>query len=263
VRLVDDLLEVSRITRGTLSLQTERVSLESIVQAALETSLPVINAGSHHLEVHLPDTPVWIEGDRVRLAQILSNLLNNAAKYSERGGRIAIDGAVDGETLTLSVADTGIGLSPEMIPRIFDMFSRGDRDSSYHQGGLGIGLALSRRLAAMHGGTIEARSDGLGHGSVFVMRLPVRAASHVPTQERAADEQRLSSAHPARRRQRRRGQQPRRHAAPAGRGRVAGRQRPGRARCVRGLRAGRRHPRHRNAAGERATTWRARCGPRA
>ena len=192
VRLVDDLLEVSRITRGTLSLQTERVSLESIVQAALETSLPVINAGSHHLEVHLPDTPVWIEGDRVRLAQILSNLLNNAAKYSERGGRIAIDGAVDGETLTLSVADTGIGLSPEMIPRIFDMFSRGDRDSSYHQGGLGIGLALSRRLAAMHGGTVEARSDGLGHGSVFVMRLPVRAASHVPTQERAAEEQRLS-----------------------------------------------------------------------
>jgi len=180
VRLVDDLLEVSRISRGTLSLRKERVEMAAVVRSAIETSEPLMAEAGHSLEVQLPPEPLWLEGDPVRLAQVLANLLNNAAKYSEDGGRITLRGeSRDGDAL-ISVRDTGMGIAPDMLPRVFAMFSRGHRDSGRAQGGLGIGLALARRLAEMHGGTLDGRSDGLGKGSEFLIRLPLAAAQDAP-----------------------------------------------------------------------------------
>jgi PAS domain S-box-containing protein len=184
VRLVDDLLEMSRISRGTLSLQRDRVELAAVVRNAVETSDPLIRAGGHELAVTLPPDPVWLRGDPVRLAQILANLLNNAAKYTDDGGHIALRASKDGEQAVISVRDNGIGIAPEALPRMFEMFSRGDRDSGRSQGGLGIGLALSRRLAQMHDGTLEARSDGPGTGSEFTVRLPLAKGAE---EQQAAD----------------------------------------------------------------------------
>ncbi len=176
VRLVDDLLEMSRISRGTLSLRRERVALATVVGNALETSDPLIKAAGHALVVELPEEPMWLEGDPVRLAQIVANLLNNAAKYTENNGRIVVQAWREGGDAAISVADSGIGIEPAMLPRLFEMFSRGNRDSGRNQGGLGIGLALSRRLAQMHDGTLDARSEGPGRGSVFTVRLPIADA---------------------------------------------------------------------------------------
>jgi PAS domain S-box-containing protein len=173
VRLVDDLLEVSRISRGTFSLRSERVELAAVVHHALETSQPVLAAARHALTVELPEDPVWLVGDTVRLAQILANLLNNAAKYTEDGGRIELRAWCLGDEAVVSVRDNGIGVAPDLLPRMFEMFTRGDRDSGRSQGGLGIGLALARRLAEMHGGSLVAHSDGPGLGSEFVVRLPL------------------------------------------------------------------------------------------
>ena len=177
VRLVDDLLEVSRISRGDFALRKERVELAAVMRNAVETSDPLIKAAGHYLAVALPDEPLWLDGDQVRLAQVLSNLLNNAAKYTDDGGRIALRAWRDGEHAVISVRDDGMGIEPEALPRMFEMFSRGDRDSARSQGGLGIGLALSRRLAEMHGGTLEAHSEGAGRGSEFTVRLPLAAAA--------------------------------------------------------------------------------------
>ena len=176
VRLVDDLLELSRISRGTLSLRKERVEVATIVQNAVETSEPLIHAAGHRLHVDVPRDPLWLQGDPVRLAQILSNLLNNASRYTENGGDITVRAVADKGWVAIHVQDTGIGIDPEALPRMFEMFSRGQRDSGRTQGGLGIGLALSRRLAQMHGGTLEGHSAGLGRGSDFVIRLPLVAA---------------------------------------------------------------------------------------
>jgi PAS domain S-box-containing protein len=173
VRLVDDLLELSRISRGTLSLRTDRVELATLVRNAVETANPLLQAAGHELVVDLPAGAVWVEGDEVRLVQILSNLLDNAVKYTESGGRIAIQARVEGAMLAISVSDNGIGIAADALPRMFEMFSRGDRDSARTQGGLGIGLALSRRLAEMHHGSLDARSGGIGQGSEFTVRLPV------------------------------------------------------------------------------------------
>jgi PAS domain S-box-containing protein len=177
VRLVDDLLEVSRISRGTFLLRKERVSLATVVRNAIETSAPLLQAGGHELVQQLPDEPVWLEGDPVRLAQILANLLNNAAKYTEDGGRVELHAWREGDQAVVSVRDNGVGIAPEMLPRLFDMFSRGDRDTGRSQGGLGIGLALSRRLVEMHDGSLEGRSEGVGHGSEFLLRLPLADAA--------------------------------------------------------------------------------------
>lgn len=177
VRLVDDLLEVSRISRGALSLRQETVELAAIVRNALETSDPLIHAAGHELVLDLPPEPLWLEGDPVRLAQILSNLLNNAATYTEHGGRIVVRAWRDGEHAAIGVRDNGMGIAPETLPRMFGMFSRGERDIARAQGGLGIGLALSRRLAQMHGGTLEATSDGVGKGSEFTVRIPLAAGA--------------------------------------------------------------------------------------
>jgi PAS domain S-box-containing protein len=185
VRLVDDLLEMSRITSGTLELRRERVELSAVVRNAVETSAPVIQSGQHRLDISLPGEALWIEGDPVRLAQILSNLLNNAAKYTPEAGSIAVDARRDGETLVIGVRDNGIGIAADGLARIFEMFSREGRDDVRAQGGLGIGLTLSRRLAEMHGGSIEARSPGIGLGAEFLVRLPLAsAAAASATQER-------------------------------------------------------------------------------
>jgi PAS domain S-box-containing protein len=176
VRLVDDLLELSRISRGTLSLRKEPVELATIVRHAVETSEPLIVASGQTLEVHLPPEPLWLQGDGVRLAQVLSNLLNNAARYSDSGGQVTVRGWSEDGQAVISVRDTGIGIEPDALPRMFEMFSRGQRDSGRAQGGLGIGLALSRRLAEMHGGTLDGYSEGTGKGSEFVVRLPLGAA---------------------------------------------------------------------------------------
>jgi PAS domain S-box-containing protein len=173
VRLVDDLLEVSRISRGKFSLRKERVELATVLRNAAETSEPLVREAGHRLEIDLPAEPLWLEGDPVRLAQILANLLNNAAKYTPDGGQISVRAWRDGDDAVISVRDNGVGIAAEALPRMFEMFSRGDRDSGLSQGGLGIGLALSRRLAQMHNGSLEATSDGPGKGSEFLVRLPL------------------------------------------------------------------------------------------
>ncbi len=173
VRLVDDLMEISRITRGSVSLQVERVALEAVVQSAVEAARPAIDAGQHRLSIELPERSPVLQADRVRLAQILANLLNNAAKYSPPGAAIVLRGRVAEDGLTLSVIDSGMGMEPAEIPRLFEMFTRGDRVRTSHQGGLGIGLALARRLAVLHGGSLDAVSAGPGKGSEFSLRLPL------------------------------------------------------------------------------------------
>ena len=176
-RLVDDLLEVSRITRGRIELRKAPIDLATVIRSAVENSRPAIDAGGHELAVSLPPGPVILEADAVRLAQIFGNLLNNAAKYTDPGGRIWLDARLDPDEVTVSVRDTGIGLPPDQLSTIFEMFSQIDRSETRARGGLGIGLSLVRSLVALHGGSIEARSAGLGAGSEFIVRLPRAAAT--------------------------------------------------------------------------------------
>jgi PAS domain S-box-containing protein len=172
VRLVDDLLEVSRISRGKIKLQKAPVDLAEIIATAVETSRPLIDAHRHTLAVSLPDRPVRVEADAARLAQVLSNLLNNAAKYTEDGGRIELIAKRVGNEALLLVRDNGVGIPPEILPRVFDMFMQVESSTDRSQGGLGIGLTLVRRLVEMHGGRVEARSEGPGKGSEFLASLP-------------------------------------------------------------------------------------------
>lgn len=172
VRLVDDLLEVSRITRGKIELKVEDVDVAEIIVSAVETSRPVIDKQRHRLEISLPTDTLCVKGDAVRLAQVFANLLNNAAKYTEPGGLIAVKAAVKESWIEVSVQDSGVGISPEMLPRVFDMFAQIERSKERSQGGLGIGLTLVKSLVEMHGGEIEAHSEGNGEGSRFVVRLP-------------------------------------------------------------------------------------------
>jgi PAS domain S-box-containing protein len=175
VRLVDDLLEVSRITRGQVELRREQVRLDVAINSAIETSEPLIRAGNHRLIVSLPDEPLLLDADPVRLAQILANLLNNAAKYSDKGGRIEIAARRDGDDALVTIRDSGDGIAPEQLSKLFEIFTRGARSARRNQSGLGIGLALVRRLTEMHGGRVEATSEGLGKGSCFSVRLPLNA----------------------------------------------------------------------------------------
>jgi PAS domain S-box-containing protein len=173
VRLVDDLLDISRITRGKLRLRRERVDLAGVVRSAVEGSRPLIDAFAQQLAVALPPEPVELDADPVRLSQVFANLLTNAAKYSERGGHIWLTAERRGGEVAVSVKDTGIGIDAEHLPRLFEMFSQAAPALERSQGGLGIGLSLARGLVEMHGGTIEARSEGPGKGSEFIVRLPV------------------------------------------------------------------------------------------
>lgn len=181
VRLVDDLLEVSRITRGKVELKKERVALSSVVATAVETSRPLIEAARHELTVTLPPETIELEADATRIAQVLSNLLNNAAKYSDPGGKIWLTGEREGDRVAVRVRDMGVGIAPEMLPRVFDLFMQIDRSIDKAQGGLGVGLTLVRTLLEMHGGTVEVRSAGPGQGSEFTVRLPV-APERCPAQ---------------------------------------------------------------------------------
>jgi signal transduction histidine kinase/CheY-like chemotaxis protein len=174
--LLDDLLDVSRITRGKLHLRKERTELAAVIEAAVETARPLIDLKHHHLIINLPPRPVHIDADRLRLAQVLANLLTNAAKYTDTAGRITIDAEVQDSELMIRVTDNGIGIRPDALAEVFQMFTQVRPSHERAGGGLGIGLALARALVEMHGGTIVANSSGPGQGSEFVVRLPVLAA---------------------------------------------------------------------------------------
>jgi PAS domain S-box-containing protein len=180
VRLVDDLLDVSRIMRGKIELHKEPVDVATIIARAVETAQPAIDALGHALEISLPKEPVLVEGDLMRLAQVVSNLLNNAAKYTEQRGRIWLSAERQGEELVLRVRDSGVGISPEFLPRIFDLFVQAEHGVARAQGGLGIGLTLVRRVVEMHGGRVTATSAGKGKGSEFIVRLPALSKGGAP-----------------------------------------------------------------------------------
>src|SRR5262245_35904220 len=172
-RLIDDLMDVSRITRGKLQLRIQRIELGEVIRAAVETSRPILERSGHELTVTVPPERLYLDADPTRIAQALSNLLNNAAKYTEWGGRVWLTAERQGSDVVLKVRDTGIGIAPEMLPRIFDMFAQADRSLDRSQGGLGIGLTLVKRLVEMHGGSVLAQSEGPGKGSEFTIRLPL------------------------------------------------------------------------------------------
>jgi len=176
VRLVDDLLDVSRISLGKLELARERIRIQSVFEHAVETSRPLVEANRHALTVRAPGEPVWLDGDLTRLAQVVGNLLNNAAKYTPPGGHIELSAAVEDGRALVRVVDDGTGIAPDMLPRVFDLFAQGRRPLDRAQGGLGIGLSLVRKLVEMHGGTVEAQSAGLGRGSTFTVCLPLAPA---------------------------------------------------------------------------------------
>ncbi|QJE02719.1 response regulator [Massilia forsythiae] len=180
VRLVDDLLDVSRINTGKFAIKTGRVELKAVVNDALEVVRPTVDLHGHELVIDLPDRPVFLHGDATRLAQILSNLLNNAAKYTNRGGRVSLKATVEERTLVLVVADTGIGIAADMLDSVFAMFVQVDSTLERSNAGLGVGLSLARKLVELHGGAIEAHSAGLGHGSQFVARLPIVVEPELP-----------------------------------------------------------------------------------
>jgi CheY-like chemotaxis protein/two-component sensor histidine kinase len=176
-RMVDDLLDVSRITRGKVDLQKETITLADVVDLAFEASRPTIDAYRHQLSVVLPDEPIVLEVDPPRLAQVLSNLLNNAAKYTDEGGRISLAAEKLDREVLIRVRDSGIGIAPEMLPKVFELFTQADQTLSRSRGGLGIGLTLVRSLVEMHDGHVTAHSTGLGQGSEFLVRLPLASQS--------------------------------------------------------------------------------------
>jgi signal transduction histidine kinase/DNA-binding response OmpR family regulator len=171
-RLVDDLLDISRITRGKLELRRSVVDVSSVVSSAVETSMPLIQSRKHRLTVSQPPQSLWINADAGRLAQVLSNLLNNAAKYTPDGGSIALIVSQDNDEVVFRVTDSGVGLSKKMLPNIFDLFEQGNRPTNSFHDGLGVGLTLVRRLVELHGGNVNAFSAGPNQGSEFVVRLP-------------------------------------------------------------------------------------------
>ena len=182
VRLVDDLLDVSRITTGKLALRTGLAEIRDIVQSGIDTAQPLIDARGHTLTVSLPAEPVYVMADFARLSQVISNLLNNAAHYTEPGGRIALVAAADDAQVTVSVTDNGIGIAADMLGPVFGLFAQADDSLERAHGGLGVGLTLARHLAELHQGSIEARSEGIGKGSEFIVRVP---RAHVPADARA------------------------------------------------------------------------------
>jgi signal transduction histidine kinase/integral membrane sensor domain MASE1/AmiR/NasT family two-component response regulator len=199
MRLVDDLLDVSRIMRGKIELRKERIDLAESIGRAVETASPVVQQGRHELTVSLPPEPIRVEADSVRLAQAIANLLHNAAKYTEPGGIIVLSAERDGGDAVVRVRDSGIGIGPEMLPRIFGLFVQADRALTRAQGGMGIGLTLVRTLVELHGGRVQAFSEGLGKGSEFVIRLPTLAV-RAPEPSLDGPTSRGSSGRPPRRR---------------------------------------------------------------
>ncbi|MGE5833782.1 MAG: response regulator [Acidobacteriota bacterium] len=180
VRLIDDLVDVSRITRGLISLRREPTEISAVVAQAIESSRPLIDAKHHILTVSVPDESLQVIGDAARLAQILGNLLNNAAKFTDAGGRIDLVVKRDGDDVAIQVTDNGVGISPEMLPKVFDLFTQIDRPLDRTSTGLGIGLALVHRLVEMHGGRVAAQSDGHGTGTSLLVHLPLHDTNATP-----------------------------------------------------------------------------------
>ena len=172
VTLIDDLLDVSRITRGMIALRREPVLVDAIIARAVETARPAVDARRHELTVELPDELITVDGDKTRLVQVVGNILQNAAKFTDPGGKIRVVVVPEGTEAVIRITDTGIGIPQTLIPTIFDLFTQVHDKSDGSQGGLGIGLALSRRLTEMHGGTLSAQSEGRGRGTTFTVRLP-------------------------------------------------------------------------------------------
>jgi PAS domain S-box-containing protein len=190
-RLVDDLLDVSRITRGKVELRREPVLLGEAVEHAIATSQPLVDERQHTLSRELAAEPLWVQADSTRLEQVIGNLINNAAKYTEPGGRLRVALRREGEEAVLAVRDTGIGIQPEMLDRVFELFAQVDQSPARSQGGLGVGLTLVKRLAEMHGGKVRAHSEGLARGSEFEVRLPLlpdEPAARARAQQAAAPE---------------------------------------------------------------------------
>lgn len=198
VHLIDDLLEVSRISRGKIELKRAPMNLTSALQQALEVSKPLIDAAGHDLTIDVPPGPLLVDADPIRLAQVFGNLLNNAAKYTNPGGRLRLTVGRDGDCVTVSVGDNGIGIPPPMLPKIFEMFAQVDQSLQRTQGGLGIGLSIARRLVEMHGGTLDARSEGPGRGSEFIVRLPLLAAADTENKPTERTKHEHGGAHPRR-----------------------------------------------------------------
>ena len=179
-RLIDDLLDVSRIVQGKVVVKPEKLLLSSLVERSVESSMPKLDARKQRLAVDLPDEPVELEGDSVRLAQVLSNLINNASKFSPSGARIQLNASFEQGRVEIRVKDEGTGIDPAFLPRIFDLFAQGDQSLDRAQGGLGIGLTLVKHMVQLHGGTVEAHSDGIGHGTEVRVTLPGQRAGKQP-----------------------------------------------------------------------------------
>jgi signal transduction histidine kinase len=176
VRLVDELIDLSRIRQGLMELRKEATDLATIIGSAVESIRPLIEASEHQLTITLSSARIPLYGDALRLGQVFTNLLNNAAKYTDRRGRIWLTARQEGNEVVVSVRDTGVGLSEAMLPRIFDWYTQADRSSDRSRGGLGIGLTLVKKLVEMHGGTVSAHSEGPGRGTEFTVRLPLGVA---------------------------------------------------------------------------------------
>ncbi len=174
LRLVDDLLDVSRITSGKIELRMERVELAEIVRSAVQTSQPLIDEARQKLTVTLPEEPLWLEADPVRMVQVLGNLLNNASKYSQNDGHIKLSAErKDDDTILIHIKDNGIGISPDVLTDIFDMFFQANTSIEGVQGGMGIGLTLVKNIVELHDGSVSAASLGIGHGAEFTVCLPL------------------------------------------------------------------------------------------
>jgi signal transduction histidine kinase len=193
VRLIDDLLDVSRVSQGKIELRKEQIDVADVVRTAVESSRPLIDSEKHSLGIDIPTHPVWIDGDLTRLAQVIANLLNNAAKYTPAGGHVQLSVQDNDETATITVADNGIGIAADMQLKVFDLFTQADNHKGRAQGGLGIGLALVKQLVIMHGGTVEARSMGVDKGSSFTVSIPLANGSVVRPVETSAVSQRIST----------------------------------------------------------------------
>ena len=171
VQLIDDLLDISRVSHGKINLRKERITLQSALQLAVETSRPLIEAGQHTLTLDIPEESLWLDADLTRIAQVVSNLLNNAAKFTPEGGALTLSVHTQGEEVVIGVSDNGLGIPADMLPKVFELFTQVSRNLGRSQGGLGIGLALVKQLIEMHDGSIHAESAGLDKGSTFTVRL--------------------------------------------------------------------------------------------
>jgi PAS domain S-box-containing protein len=189
-RLVDDLLDVSRITQGKITLAHDPLDLATIIYSAVETNRPLIGARRHQLTISVPPHPLQVEGDQTRLVQVVSNLLHNAAKYTSEGGHIWLEATTADHEAIISVRDNGMGIPADLLPHVFDLFTQADRSLDRSQGGLGIGLTLVRQLVELHGGSVAARSEGPGRGSQFIIRLPLA----VTRSDDRSEESRLANA---------------------------------------------------------------------